>query len=172
MRRIERASWRFARIAVLALAVMQPVAAADYSFIGRDAPDFALRATAGGNLRLSEFRGQVVLLTFWSSRCNPCRAQLAELDAVYATYKPAGLQVMGVGIDDDAKSSEEFARSVAVSFPMLTDPVKAVGRDYQIDALPMIVIIDRGGVVRYAHREPKSRGEPVYVGELRRLLDE
>ncbi|HNR92653.1 MAG TPA: TlpA disulfide reductase family protein [Dokdonella sp.] len=158
--------------AVLSLCAAFAASAADSPLVGREAPDFALRAMAGDNVRLSEARGQVVVLSFFGSRCNPCRAQLAELDAVYRTYGPAGLTVYGISIDDDAEKARQFSASVGVGFPMLADPQKAVGREYAIDRLPTVVIVDRAGKVRYVHRDPESRSEPVYVRELRRLLDE
>jgi len=158
--------------ALLSLCAAFAVWAAEPPLIGREAPDFALRALAGGNTRLSEARGQVVVLSFFGSRCNTCRAQLAELDEVFRTYGPAGLVVYGVSIDDDAEGASGFATSVGVGFPMLADPGKAVGRAYAIDRLPTLVILDRAGKVRYVHRDPRSRGEPVYLRELRRLLDE
>ena len=158
--------------ALLSLCAAFAVWAADSPLIGREAPDFALRAMAGDNMRLSEARGQVVLLSFFGSRCNTCRTQLAELDGVFRTYGPAGLVVYGVSIDDDATAVRSFATSVGVGFPLLADPGKVVGRDYSIDRLPTLVIVDRAGKVRYVHRDPKSRREPVYVRELRRLLDE
>ena len=51
-----------------------------YALLGQEAPDFALHAAAGDNVRLSEHRGEVVVLSFWSSRCNSCRTQLAALN--------------------------------------------------------------------------------------------
>lgn len=159
-------------VALLSLCAAWAACAAEPPLIGREAPDFALRALAGANVRLSEARGQVVVLSFYGSRCNPCRAQLAELDDVHRTYAPAGLTVYGVSIDDDAADAREFAASLGVGFPMLADPDKAVGRAYAVDRLPTIVIVDRAGTVRYVHRDPASRGQPVYVNELRRLLDE
>jgi len=158
--------------ALLSLCAAFAVWAAEPPLIGREAPDFALRALAGGNTRLSEARGQVVVLSFFGSRCNSCRAQLAALDGVYRTYGPAGLVVYGVSIDDDPQDARGFATSVGVGFPMLADPGKNVGREYAIDRLPTLVIVDRAGKVRYVHRDPKSRDQPVYVGQLRRLLDE
>lgn len=158
--------------ALLSLCAAFAASAADSPLIGSEAPDFALRAMAGANVRLSEARGQVVVLSFYGSRCNTCRAQLAELDRIARTYGPAGLVVYGVSIDDDQDDARSFAASLRVGFPMLADPGKAVGREYAVDRLPTLVIVDRAGKVRYVHRDPKSRGEPAYVGQLRRLLDE
>ena len=79
-----------------------------YELLGHEAPDFALHAVAGGNVRLSEHRGDVVVLSFWGSRCTPCRAQLAALDKSLGTYRSAGLQVYGINVDDDQTRALEF----------------------------------------------------------------
>jgi len=71
-----------------------------YALIGQSAPisRCALRAAVGGNARLSEHRGEVVVLSFWSSRCTPCRTQLAALNRSLTTYHSAGLAMFGIGV--------------------------------------------------------------------------
>jgi peroxiredoxin len=172
-----RAGWR--RVALplclltLALAVGVPLRAeAPYPLIGQAAPDFALRAAAGGNVRLSEHRGEVVVLSFWSSRCTPCRTQLSALSRSLATYRSAGLAIYGVGVDDDPAQALQFAHSAGVDFALLFDPAKAVSRDYQIDNLPMTVLIDRNGTVRYALRDYSAANDALYLQQLRALLNE
>jgi peroxiredoxin len=143
-----------------------------YPLIGQVAPDFVLRASAGGNVRLSEHRGEVVVVSFWSSRCTPCRTQLAALNRSLATYQSAGLAVYGVGVDDDPVKALDFARSVTVGFALLLDPAKAVSRSYQIDNLPMTVLIDRSGTVRHVLRDYSAASDGLYLRELRALLNE
>jgi peroxiredoxin len=143
-----------------------------YPLIGRMGPDFALHAVAGGNVRLSEHRGEVVVLSFWSSRCNPCRAQLAALNRSLATYRSAGLEIYGIGVDDDPGRSLEYARSLTVGFVLLLDPAKQVSRSYQVDNLPMTVLIDRGGTVRHALRDYTAASDGVFLQQLRDLLNE
>jgi peroxiredoxin len=156
----------------LALLATQLQAQQGYALIGQAAPDFALHATAGDNVRLSEHRGEVVVLSFWSSRCSSCRTQLDVLSRSLATYRSAGLAIYGIGVDDDAQQSRDFAHSARVSFTMLLDPEKSVSRNYQVDNLPMTVLIDRNGTVRYALRDYSSASERLYVQELRALLNE
>jgi peroxiredoxin len=166
---------RPARVCLLALALAAGApspAGPVYALIGQAAPDFALHAAAGGNVRLSEHRGEVVVLSFWSSRCPPCRTQLAALDRSRATYQSAGLAVYGVGVDDDAAKSLDFARSVTVGFALLLDPAKTVSRSYQIDNLPMTVLIDRSGTVRDVLRDYSDASERRYLQLLRGLLNE
>jgi peroxiredoxin len=160
------------------LATLPGVAAApahaqqSHALIGQPAPDFALHAAAGGNVRLSEHRGEVVVLSFWSSRCTPCRTQLTALDRSLATYRSAGLAVFGVGVDDDPQQSTQFAHSVRVGFSMLLDPDKDISRAYQVDNLPMTVLIDRNGTVRDVLRDYSQADNALYLRQLRALLNE
>jgi len=143
-----------------------------YALLGHEAPDFALHAVAGGNVRLSEHRGDVVILSFWGSRCTPCRAQLAALNRSLSTYRSAGMQVYGINVDDDQGRALSFAHGEAVTFALLLDPDKAVGRSYLVDNLPMTVLIDRSGVVRQVYRDYNAKSEELYLQQLRALLNE
>ena len=83
------------RLCLLALTLASgPASSAQqpYALLDQAAPDFALRAASGANVRLSEHRGEVVVLSFWSSRCYPCRAQLAALGK-----QPRNLPLGGTG---------------------------------------------------------------------------
>ena len=170
MRRVKLVLRRFAAFALVTVSLT--AWAAGYPLLDAQAPDFALRAFAGDNVRLSEHRGDVIVLSFWSSRCYPCRAQLTALNKSLATYHSAGLSIFGIGVDDDQAKSSDFAHSVAVGFPLLLDPTKAVSRSYQVDNLPMTVLIDRNGTVRYALRDYSAASAALYLQQLRALLNE
>lgn len=152
----------------LALGAAEP----SYRLQGQPAPDFALKATSGTNFRLSEYRGEVVLLTFWGSRCGQCGAQLAALSRLVDTYRSAGLTALAVNVDDNQLAAAEFAIAHPVSFPVLLDPDKGVARSYRVDNLPMLLLIDRAGTVRYVHRDFRSGDEHKFVERIRPLLDE
>ena len=147
-------------------------AAERYDLIGRPAPDLVARGLGGENVRISEHRGEVVVVSFWSGTCNTCRAQLSALDRIAKTYASAGLTVIGVNLDDDIARAEKFARSQDVQFQLLISTPENTGRDYRVDRVPMTVFVDREGVLRAAHREFKARDEETYVRELRDLLNE
>jgi peroxiredoxin len=166
---------RFAAFALacgLALAGVPAVAAEKYELLGQPAPDLVARGLSGENVRLSEHRGEVVVVSFWSGACNTCRAQLSALDRIAKTYGSAGLTVIGVNLDDNIVRAEKFARAQDVQFQLLVATAKTTGRDFRVDRLPMIVFVDREGVLRVAHREFHARDEARYVRELRNLLDE
>jgi peroxiredoxin len=168
---------RFAALALAALACFAAstagVAAAEkHELLGLPVPDLVARGLTGENVRISEHRGEVVVVSFWSGSCNTCRAQLEALDRIAATYKSAGLVVIGVNLDDNLPRAEKFARSQNVGFQLLVSTAKTTGREFGVDRLPMVLFLDRAGVLRVAHREFKARDEARYVRELRTLLDE
>jgi peroxiredoxin len=166
---------RFAAFAlgcVLFAASLAADAAEKYELIGKPAPDLVARGLTGQNVRVSEHRGEVVVVSFWSGSCNTCRAQLTALDRIAKTYASAGLTVIGVNLDDNVTRAEKFARAQDVQFPLLISTPDNTGRDYRVDRLPMMVFVDREGVLRSAHREFKASDEAKYVRELRTLLNE
>jgi peroxiredoxin len=75
-------------------------------------------------------------------------------------------------VDDDPVQSREFARTAGVAFALLLDPAKSVSRSYQVDNLPMTVLIDRNGTVRYALRDYSAASSTLYLQQLRTLLNE
>jgi peroxiredoxin len=155
----------------LGLAAAASAAGPAAALIAKPAPDFALPASVGDNVRLSEYRGQPVVLSFWSSRCGLCAAQLTALDRYYGTYRSSGLVVLAVSVEDDPQRAVDYARAHATSFPLLLDQAKSVSRAYGIERLPTTVLIDRSGVVRYLHNDDRA-GDPSYVAQIRALLDD
>jgi peroxiredoxin len=163
---------RFAALAFCLLPLAGAVAAEKYDLVGQPAPDLVARGLSGQNVRVSEHRGEVVVVSFWSGTCNTCRRQLEALDRISKTYASAGLVVLGVNLDANLVRAEKFARAQGVRFPLLIAAPDSTGSDYRVDRLPMLVFVDRAGVLRAAHREFKDRDEAQYVRELRTLLDE
>jgi len=164
-----RRTGRKCALAVLC-ALLTSVCAAAVT-VGELAPDFALPSLSGGNVRLSEYRGDVVLLAFWSSRCAVCVTQLTALDDLQLTYRSAGLVTLAVSVDDDLARATRFARSHPARFPLLLDRRKGVSRAYGIERLPTTVLIDRRGRVHSV--QPDFRGiDNSYVAQLRALLDD
>ena len=139
---------------------------------GQVAPDFALKSSAGENLRLSEYRGNVVMVNFWATWCGPCRQEMPLLDELYARYERVGFSLLGVNIDDDSRKAMNMVSELGVNFPVLFDARKEVSKLYQVDAMPVTVIIDREGNVRHVHQGYKPGYEDQYLDEIRSLLRE
>lgn len=139
---------------------------------GVDAPDFALSSSAGTNLRLSEHRGQVVMINFWATWCGPCRQEMPKLDEIFARYEPAGFTLLAVNIDEDSARAQRLADELGVSFPLLFDNEQSVSRLYDVQAMPMTVLVDREGKVRSVHYGYRAGMEQRYLDEVRALLRE
>jgi peroxiredoxin len=88
------------------------------------------------------------------------------------TYQSAGFAALAVNVDDDQAAAASFAVAHPVSFPMLLDPAKAVARDYRVDNLPMLLLIDRAGAIRHVYRNHRSGSDAQYLEQIRVLLDE
>jgi len=142
------------------------------SLIGKAAPDFVLKGLDGRNLRLSEYRGEVVLVNFWARWDGDSREELPALERLNSTYARAGLVVLGVSIDEDRSRSSEFAKTLRVSYPILFSTNGAVARDYLIQKMPLTILVDRTGVVRYASVGYQRGNETAYLEQVRALLRE
>ena len=139
---------------------------------GVAAPDFVSRSDSGRNVRLSELRGQVVLINFWASWCGPCRQELPLLNRIYDQYRPAGFMLLAVNVDDNRKDAEAMLKRLNLRFPTLFDGNKKVAKQYRVDTMPATLLIDRDGRVRYVHRGYYSGYEQKYEQQVRELLKE
>jgi peroxiredoxin len=153
------------------LAAASSVSAAT-KLTGVEAPDFVLKSVSGENLRLSEYRGEVVVLSFWATWCGDCRAQLEQLAAVHTRYQDAGVELLAVNLDQTQRQASDGARALHVSYPVLHDAGGAVGRLYEVDEMPMMVLIDRAGVVRDVFEGYRRGNETQYLERVQALLRE
>jgi peroxiredoxin len=122
------------------------------------APDFALKDSDGRNQRLSEYRGDVVVMTFWASWCGPCRESLAGIDRVVNELGDPSAVALTVNLDGDAGRASAVAQSLGLGRAPLVDAKQGVGRLYDVGQLPLTLLIDREGVVQQAWVEdPPAR---------------
>ena len=163
-----RALWSGAALIAL-LAATSTVSAAT-QLKGTEAPDFVLKSSSGKNLRLSEYRGEVVMLSFWATWCGDCRAQLAELGAMRDRYQDAGVELLAVSLDQSSRQASEA--TAGASYPVLHDAAGEVGRLYDVTKMPVMVLIDRDGVVREVFEGFKRGNEAEYLKHVQALLRE
>jgi len=159
-------------IIALVFSVFAASSLASSGLEGQPAPDFALKSSTGENLRLSEYRGDVVMINFWATWCGPCRQEMPLLDELYSRYQRVGFSLLGVNIDDDSRRAMRMIEELGVNFPVLFDARKEVSELYAVDAMPVTVIVDREGTVRYVHHGYKPGYEDKYLDQIRSLLRE
>jgi thiol-disulfide isomerase/thioredoxin len=152
------------------LLCLGPIAMA--SALSGSAPDFTLKSDSGQNLRLSEHRGQVVMINFWASWCGPCRQEMPILDELQQRYSKAGFTVLGVNVEQDNGQAMQLLQGMNLSFPILFDPQSVVSKLYDVNAMPSTVMIDRDGNMRYLHRGYKPGYEEQYRQQIKELIRE
>jgi len=157
-------------LAAFVILFIVPASQAAMPKVGAVAPDFSLKSSSGKNLRLSEHRGEVVMINFWATWCGPCRQEMPLLNRLHEQYRKAGFTLLGVSVDDKPQAAQEMARQLSVGFPVLFDSEKQVSRRYDVDAMPTTLIIDRDGKVRYIHRGFRPGYEAKYEAEIKELL--
>jgi len=119
--------------------------------VGAPAPDFTLQSLDGQAVALSDYRGQVVLLNFWATWCEPCKLEMPAFDEVQQSAGPQGLQVLAVNFDEPAAEVQAFQDKLGLTFPLLLDPGAVVQRLYRVVGYPTSYWIDREGQVAAMH---------------------
>jgi TonB family protein len=126
----------------------QPAAPAQSDLIGKKAIGFALNDLDGNKVELQSFRGKVVLLNFWYSRCSPCVSALPEIEELSKDFKDKGLVALGVD-GENAQATREFVKNKGYSFATLIDEGREVSKKYEVSGMPHFFIIDREGRIRW-----------------------
>lgn len=138
----------------------------------KPAPDFTLKSRSGKNLRLSDFRGQVVMLNFWASWCGPCRQEMPLLEEMSKKYSRLGFTLLGVNVDEDSSKGLKLLEKIPVTFPILFDNKSEVSEMLNVDAMPTTYLIDRDGNIRFHHRGYKPGYEQSYEKQIKQLVRE
>jgi thiol-disulfide isomerase/thioredoxin len=121
--------------------------------------NFAVKDVAGKDVRLSQYRGQVILLNFWATWCGPCRREIPALAALYRDYKDRGFVVLGVSVDKEVYLVKPYARAMKMNYPVLI----GAGREEFSDAFgpfvgfPTSVMLARDGTMCVRHVGLASR---------------
>ena len=166
----------------LALGLLPGPAPADASPIKADgtlhplpeavpAPGFTLPDLDGETHRLSDYRGQVVVLNFWATWCPPCRREMPAMQRAWEEVRDEGIVLLGVNVGEDSDTVFLFTADYPVDFPLLLDRQAEVIDRYRVTGLPTTYIIDPQG--RITHRTIGTRewDDPQLLDALRRLRD-
>ena len=114
------------------------------------APDFELKTLTGESVKLSDLRGQAVLVNLWATWCPPCRAEMQSIETVYNEYKDQGFVVLAVNMtyQDNQTDIMPFVDQEGLTFPILLDETGAMANAYQLQSLPSSYFIGRDGIIR------------------------
>ena len=113
--------------------------------LGRPTPALELPAWEGPPFRLADARGQVIVLNFWASWCEPCRAELPSLELLAQRHETDRLQVLAVNFRETDATLRRFLAASPLTLPVLRDRDGAAARDWQVRVFPSTVVIARDG---------------------------
>lgn len=118
--------------------------------VGMEAPNFSLEQLNGNGaaIKLSDLKGKGVVLNFWGSWCQPCKAEFPELEKQFQRYKAEGIEVVGVNISETPLAIQQFVDQYKVSFPILMDRDSQIASLYQIGPIPTTYFINKDGVIQ------------------------
>lgn len=147
-------------------------AASDRPWTGARFPEFALPDLDGHPHASGDYAGQPLLINFWATWCPPCRAEMADLEALRRRLAPRGLRVLAISVDDDANLVREYVRRENLSFTILLDP----GQHWSAGVLgvpgfPTTYLVGRDGVIREALVAPRAWAEEAMLARVAAALE-
>ncbi len=142
--------------AVLAVAAgcsaSKSVSAAKDSKKLKPAPELALKDADGKTVKLSDYKGKVVVLDFWATWCGPCKIEIPWLMEFQRKYKDRGFTVVGVSMDDGWHVVKPFVEEFRMNYPVVLGTDEAAQAFGGVEVLPTTFIIDKQGRIVETHQ--------------------
>lgn len=135
------------------------------------APDFAVPDLAGQAVRLSAYRGQVVLVNVWATWCPPCREEMPSMEKLHEQLKDRGFVLLAVSQDEGGIDLvKRFVEEMKITFRVLVDPDGDVGRKFGVWGYPESFLVDRDGRVVERVIGPRDWAAPAQIASIEALL--
>lgn len=116
--------------------------------VGGPAPDFQLDQLAGPPIKMSDYRGKVVLLNFWATWCAPCKKEMPEMQAAYEALKDKGFVILALNFGEKTEKAEKLVKKMGLTFPILLDRDVKVAERHYVVSLPVTFFIDPSGIIK------------------------
>ena len=133
------------------------------------APDFETMDLEGNTHRLSDYRGQVVIVNFWATWCPPCRAEMPSMQRAWEALRPEGVVLLAVNMGEKREAVAEFLENNLIDFPLLLDGGMVVSSGWPVQGLPTTYVVDPQGRAVYAAAGMREWDAPVVLGQIRSL---
>jgi len=118
---------------------------------GQSAPDFELKTQDGKSIKLSDYRGQKVLLNFWASWCPPCKKEIPDLNEFYSEHKMEKITILSVNMTYSEKNKQTiqaFQDMYKIRYPVVLDQTGTIAGLYKIITIPTSYFIDSNGIIQ------------------------
>ena len=116
--------------------------------VGGPAPQFELETVAGQTIKLSDLKGEFVVLNFWATWCVACSKEMPEFQKAHQTLADKNIKIIGVNFGEPKKRVDKFTQDYRLSFPMLLDGFGNTAEKYKVRSLPVTYIISPDGIIR------------------------
>jgi thiol-disulfide isomerase/thioredoxin len=137
---------------------------------GGATPSLSLKDPAGKAHDLAAYRGKVVLVNFWATWCEPCRAEMPSMQALRQSLAGKPFEVLAVNMMESEEKIAAFLESERIDLPILMDRDGAVARRWKVRMLPITFVIDRRGAIRYHLVGEANWNGPIVAPVIERLL--
>ena len=125
-----------------------PVKTPQMAKVGFIAPDFKLKKVTGESIALNTLRGKIVLVNFWATWCEPCRAEMPSMEEIYRDFNRKDFEILAVSSDEDGLTSvKPFLDEFPFTFPILIDDSLLINDLYGVSSIPTSIVIDRSGMI-------------------------
>lgn len=139
--------------------------------IGAPAPDFTFADLNGSMVRLSDYRGKIVLVNIWATWCPPCIDEMPSMQKLYQEFKDSDFEILAVSVDaHGAKVVAPFMQKHNLTFPALLDAEATIKEAYGATGVPESFIIDRDGILIRKIIGPLDWASPEILRYFRNLL--
>lgn len=142
-----------------------------FSTPGGQVPEpLQLRDLSGAAVDLSAFRGEVVLVNFWATWCEPCREEIPALNRINQKFSARRFRVIGINIGEGVSRIQQFTERIPIGFTLLRDEDSAATRSWRVKMLPASFLIDRNGMLRYQVLGDANWNDPATQEPILELL--
>jgi peroxiredoxin len=140
--------------------------------VGDPAPDFRLYDLDGNMVKLSDYRGSVVVINFWATWCGPCRVEMPGMEALYRSFRRKDFAILAISTDPQGVAvTRPFRNQLGLTFPILHDSDFRVGLAYGARTLPMTFVVNRQGVIIHRIFGARDWASPEAKAMIRAALD-
>ena len=146
-----------------------------YGFFGSSnvfsapAPDFKLEGQQK-QVKLSDYRGQIVYLDFWASWCQPCRKSFTWMNKMQSLYGKEGFKVIAINLDESRQKADKFLEQIPANFDIAFDHRGNTAETYNVKAMPSSYLIDKHGNVIHANLGFRGKDEEKLEAKIRNLI--
>jgi peroxiredoxin len=172
----EQAMRRFFATVLIACLIFMPLRSLEASgntlreIAGRPpAPALDLHDLDGRRHRLTDYRGRVVIVTFWASWCHECRYEMPSLQRAWERLRKAGVVMLAVNVDEAPEVVRAYGNRLGLTFPLLLDPDMTAYKDWPVLGVPATYVIDPQGRLNYEAVGARDWDSPAMTGRIEDL---